>query len=93
MRLSRHEQDDFRVEITTNPEVDAWEASFDNGDTWATGQLDDARLNTWLWLVAGPRVPVPDPTASVVRRRCTPLIRATKNHAVIVRQTPDIILY
>lgn len=52
MILHRTERDYYALSLTTDPVLTGtWEASFDRGETWATGVLTD---NYWTWLVAGP---------------------------------------
>jgi hypothetical protein len=68
--------------------VTAWEASFDNGTTWAASTTVGTDGFS-RWLVAGPNA---DPTGATVLPlgRTVPLVRATQNPEVIVRDAPRI---
>lgn len=43
----------YQVKIVTEPEAPGtWEASFDGGATWETGE--EGSTDIWRWLIAGP---------------------------------------
>jgi hypothetical protein len=88
MHLRPDAREWYALEITTTPAVTAWEASFDNGTTWAASTAVGTDGFS-RWLVAGPNA---DPTGAKVLPlgRTVPLVRATQNPEVIVRDAPRI---
>lgn len=90
MRINRAAKEFYALDIVTDPVVTGpWEASFDGGETWVTGDADGAG---WQWLLAGPDA---DPTdATVIDHSVSPLVRHTSNPEVIVREdVPRVTLY
>lgn len=86
--LDAHGRENYRVIITTTPQLTNWEASFDGGDTWIAGTPDTRTpptANTWQWLLAGERA---DPTGAVavITASFTPHVRAVDNPEVIARR-------
>lgn len=95
MNLNRFGREFYVQEITTAPEVTSWDASFDDGETWTTGEAVDGETDQWRWLVRGPDFDedahppadsaLVDPTGELLE----PLLRATDNPEVVVtRGTP-----
>lgn len=82
----------YQLTIVTDPPVSSWEASFDNGATWVTGEPVIRIANTWRWLVAGSGFTADSTPASVISGHVKPLVRATDSPEVIVRRVPDIYL-
>lgn len=91
MKLDRYGRDNYEVTITTNPEVTAWEASFDSGLTWWTGTPHPNVADVWVWLVAGPKVDQ-GPAVAVITRRMRPKVRAVENPLIVVLDAPPIYL-
>jgi hypothetical protein len=92
MNLRRNAREFYTLEITTEPEVTSWDASFDNGSTWDAGTpatLDGADVHRWL--VAGDDADAGTAVA-VLTTSVRPLIRATDTPEVIVRAAPRIYL-
>lgn len=88
MRLHHDAREYYRLEIITDPVVAAWEASFDDGDSWhASTSIDGLPA----WLVAGPDAEQGTAVA-VITSRALPLIRATDNPEIIVRRAPSVIV-
>lgn len=85
MKLNRHAREYYAITITTEPDVDGWEASFDGGETWVEA---DTSGDGFRWLVAGPDA---DPgTAAVVSRDIAPLVRVIDTPEIVVRNAPPI---
>lgn len=87
LRLDRFERDYYDVAITTDPALPGpWEASFDGGTTWHTGE---AHNGGWRWLVRGPDAEV---GASVARIPGTmrPRVRCVANPVIVVEVAPRI---
>ena len=83
MKLTRASREWYALEIATTPAVTSWDASFDGGTTWLASTTVGAD-GYFRWLVAGPDA---DPTGAVVLAagRTMPLLRATENPEVIIR--------
>lgn len=99
MKLDPRGREFYRVTITTSPQLTVWEASFDGGTTWTTGDTDSRAVptaNTWEWLVAGELVDnsdlSPGALAGVITRTMKPIIRAADSPEILVRHqdTPQI---
>ena len=70
MILDRAAREYYALEISTTPDVAAWEASFDDGTTW----VPSTTVGTdgyYRWLVAGPDV-APGEGATVLAGECGP---------------------
>lgn len=91
MILHRQAREFYTLAIDTTPSVNGgWEASFDNGQTWAAGQTADG---AWRWLLAGPGAPADDNVPdAVITRSTAPLVRAVDTPEFVVRQAPTVIL-
>lgn len=90
--LPRLGREYYRVEITTEPPINNWEISFDQGLTWVAMEYDNV-TNFCSRLVSGPGFVPPngDTTeSSIIATSVTPYIRAVDNPEVIVRATPRI---
>lgn len=72
---SRHSREPIEFELVTDPPITAWEASFDDGDTWHPGQAVTGKAGHYQWLVAGAAA---DKGAAVVQL-------GLGSHEVIVR--------
>lgn len=97
MNLDPHGREFYDLTIITDPAVDAWEASFDGGTTWGSGEdvtpVDAAEGELRVrWLVEGAAVEPADHDASatVLSAPVTPLLRATDNPEIPVRDGPRI---
>lgn len=80
----------LRLEIVTDPAVAAWEASFDGGTTWHSGEA--AGANSWRWLLAGPSATQGDAVAVLALGSNHVLLRATSDPEVIVRPAKPVIV-
>lgn len=90
MQLNRQAVEWYALEITTDPTVTGWEASFDDGTTWLASTT--VGTDGWFrWLVAGPDAPTPG-SATVLAASLRPLVRAVENPEVVVRDAPRIYL-
>lgn len=94
LQLSTIGREWWKVQITTDPAVTGWDASFDEGETWVTGEAVEDVEDTWRWLVNGKDF---DPTGYPAASSATipyggfrPLLRATDNPEVIVSRAPRI---
>lgn len=90
--LSRLGREYYTVAIITDPQLSAWEISFDHGVSW-NAMAFDAQDNSATILVAGPDfVPGNGDTAvyTEIPASVMPYIRCTDNPEVIVRSTPRI---
>jgi hypothetical protein len=88
MNLDRLAREYYNLVITTSPEVDGWEASFDNGRTWVAGtETDDG---AWQWLVAGPSAELG--SATRLTHTVEPRLRSITNPEIIIRRAPKIIV-
>lgn len=88
MQLNRRAVEWYALEITTDPAVTGWEASFDDGASWKASTA--VGTDGWSrWLVAGPDAATPG-TAVVLAATVRPLVRATENPEVVVRDAPRI---
>jgi len=85
MRLDPHGREHYQLTIITDPQVDAWETSFDDGTTWIPGTPAPGVDNTWQWLIAG-HLADPGDAVAVIRRSLTPIIRAVDNPEIIARR-------
>lgn len=95
MKLNRAERDYYAVRITTSPPLEGdWEASFDGGETWVPGSLDEDSFSTWL--VAGPDYDAaavnedPGDTQAVITRNMKPLLRLAADPVLILDKGPSI---
>jgi hypothetical protein len=88
--LSKLGKEFYSVEIITDPQLDAWQASFDYGATWYP-MINDTEQGVQRVLVAGPDVTEPM-TAVVITANVAPLIRSLSDPEVIVRSAPTIML-
>jgi len=88
--LSKLGKEFYAVEIVTDPQLDAWEASFDYGLTWHT-MINDTDAGVQRVLVAGPFAENPA-SAVVLQANVAPLIRSVSDPEVIVRSGPTIML-
>jgi hypothetical protein len=90
MQLARYARKFYKLEITTEPAVTAWEASFDRGVTWQPQTTVDTYP---AWLVAGPDAD-PGPAVAVLEESVTPWIRAVDNPEIldVEGQAPRIYL-
>jgi hypothetical protein len=94
MKLPRAGREYYRLQIITVPQINAWDASFDNGSTWVTGTYDNVAAQM-TWLVRGPLYVPPGgdvAVSSLISADCKPLVRATSNPEVIIRSAPEIVL-
>ena len=96
MKLNRDAREYYRLQISaetsagTPVELDAWEASFDRGQTWQASTIATWGDDDWAsWLVAGPDAENTDAVA-VITRSCTPIVRVTDSPEVVVRDAPPI---
>lgn len=96
MKIKRTERDYYAVQMVTNPETTGvLEASFDGGQNWVTGVLDETEVWT-TWLVAGPDYDAaavgqdPADTQAVIRRNISPLIRRKDDPVLLVEDGPKI---
>lgn len=87
MRLDPHGREHYQLQITTAPQLDAWEASFDGGDTWIPGEPVPDVDNAWRWLIAG-HLADPGDAVAVISGNVQPLIRAVDNPEIVVRRIP-----
>ena len=89
MRLQRQGREFYQLQISTDPPVEAWEASFDGGDTWVSGEAAVVEaVAVHRWLVAGPDAGPGGGT--VIASSVTPMIRAIEAPETIVRTAPGI---
>jgi hypothetical protein len=92
MQLNVNAREFYQLTIVTDPPVDGWEASFDDGVTWVAGEPVIRIANTWRWLVSGPEF-VGDATPSTTLASVgAPLIRAVDAPEVVVHRAPSIYL-
>jgi hypothetical protein len=88
--LSRQGRELYVQEIVTLPALPGWEASFDGGETWVTGEGVDGQDDQWQWLVHGPDFDPENPlfpdaeSTPITASRTYPLLRAVGNPEVIV---------
>ena len=90
MILDRAAREYYALEISTTPDVAAWEASFDDGTTW----VPSTTVGTdgfYRWLVAGPDV-APGEGATILAASVVPIVRATDSPEIIPRPGPGIYL-
>ena len=90
MILDRAAREFYALEISTTPDVAAWEASFDDGTTW----VPSTTVGTdgyYRWLVAGPDV-APGEGATVLAASVVPIVRAIDSPEIIPRPGPGIYL-
>ena len=82
----------YVLELVTTPPLDpdAWEASFDAGETWHQADVDAETPTLSRWLLAGPSATSVPVDAITVPASCLPLVRAEANPEVIVRAAPRI---
>lgn len=79
MQLARYARKYYKLDITTEPPVAAWEASFDKGETW----LPQTTVDTYpAWLVAGPDAD-PGTAVAVLSESTTPWLRAIDNPEIL----------
>lgn len=79
MQLARYARKYYKLDITTEPAVTAWEASFDKGETWHPHTVVDTFS---AWLVAGPDAD-PGNAVAVLDSSVTPLLRAVDNPEIL----------
>lgn len=92
MRLRRQGREQYDLTITTDPPVTAWEASFDGGETYKTAEVVAAPSALALrvrWLIAGPDAAVGSAVAQL-SGSVRPLVRATADPEIVVRDAPRI---
>ncbi len=89
MELTRWGKEWYALEIATEPPVDAWEASFDDGETWH-GSTEVGTDGWSNWLVAGTEADPAEAVAILPRGRTKPKIRGVDNPEIIVREPPYI---
>lgn len=94
MNLRPEAREFYILQITTDPQVTAWEASFDGEETWVDGEAVVGSDDTFRWLVSGPDF---DPTGQVVADSAelplattVPIVRASDDPEVIYRKAPKI---
>jgi hypothetical protein len=95
VKLHRAERDNYVLTINVTPELaGTWEASFDEGDTWVDGTLDDEQ---WSWLVAGPDFDAAAVGMSVegttLDGSVTPLLRIKDDPVLDIQSGPSIVLW
>lgn len=81
----------YSLTIITSPQLTSWEASFDGGTTWIAAQTD-ADPTHYFWLVKGPLSTSTTGSPTLIPTDLQPLLRATSNPEVIVREAPYIAL-
>lgn len=82
----------YRVQITTDPQIDTWEISFDHGVTWFALEPDGTTGYSKI-LVAGPGYVNPQGDVAVyieLDSSVVPYVRAQDAPEVIIRTTPKI---
>ncbi len=87
MRLEPAGREFYKLDITTEPAVTAWEASFDGGTTWQPS-TDVGGLSAWL--IAGPGAEVGTAVHVAPLGRTVPTLRAVDNPEIIIRDGPPI---
>lgn len=98
MNLSRIGREYLEVEVSTDPEVSGWEASFDGGSTWNAGeQVTSASVPTWRWLLVGPDCPEPEVPGQInypagAGTSVRVYLRAIDNPEVLIRKGPKVSL-
>ena len=90
MNLSRYAREFYTLGIITDPQIVAWEASFDGGRTWHPGEQVGADTR---WLLRGTAIP-DDPArpAVPVVKSVRPLVRGIDDPEVVVRDAPHVIV-
>lgn len=94
-RLSRHGREPYDQRIITDPQLNGWEASFDNGATWHLGEalVADPEVGWVRWLIAGDLAAAGASVAQLTptgREDLQPLARAIANPQIIVRDLEPI---
>jgi hypothetical protein len=82
----------YTVEISTDPQIDVWEVSFDHGTTWVSLTLD-TQTGFQKILVAGPDFEIPPGDVApyeTISESVVPYVRATDQPEVLIRTTPKI---
>lgn len=90
MNLDPDAREFYTLTITTEPAVTSWDASFDGGANWTTGETVAGVADTFRWLVAGPDAPVGAAVAVITGRLVVPKVRATSAPEIVVRSAPRI---
>lgn len=93
MNLRSEAREFYTIQITTDPQVTAWQASFDSKATWFDGELVDGTTDVFRWLVRGPDFDatgqVVATSAPLVAGTVKPIIRASDDPEVIWRSSAD----
>ena len=92
-RRSRHSREPVQVEIITTPAVTSWDASFDDGATWVTGEAVPGAPSNYRWLVAGDAAVLGTAVAQLGAGYWEVLFRATNATHLIVRDLATIEIY
>lgn len=89
MELNRLEAKLYSTDIVTEPMLEAWEASFDDGVTWSPGEAADGGFR---WLVAGADAEPEDQAdaVAVIDRYTVPLLRDIDNPETVIVRGPPI---
>lgn len=76
MILPRYARRFYKLVVDADDPDPTWEASFDNGATWVTGEpfTDPDEGAAWRWLVAGPDAD-PGLAVAVITASVTPKLR------------------
>ena len=78
-----------RKPVDPQPAPDAWEASFDDGQTWITGRAHPDHPTWTCWIIEGPEAPDgPAPDATLARGRHRAIIRLIDNPEAIHTRLP-----
>lgn len=94
LQLSPIGREWWKVQISTDPPVASWSASFDGGETWVTGEAVAGEDDTYRWLVNGKDFDPADypaaTSATIPFGGFRPLLRAVDNPEVLVDYGPRI---
>lgn len=85
--VARDETDEGSTPL--DPQPTGYEASFDDGETWVAGTMNDD-TGRYEWLVAGPDFENPSPATALTVAGAVPLGRLTDSPEVIIRSWPAI---
>lgn len=92
MDLHRLAREYYTIIINTTPAVASWDASFDDGTNWPTGEAlgtitaDDGTTGPgFRWLLAGADATIGAAVAQI-SGDVTPMARATDNPEILVRE-------
>jgi hypothetical protein len=89
--LSRHGREFVVVPLVTDPQLNAWEATFDRGATWVAGEQVGVTAE-FRWLVAGSQAALGAAVAQLEPGVHPVTARSTANPEIVARDVAQVVV-